>query len=480
MNRLRLQDRTFQIIFLSLIFLGIALGIYVGINGLSKELIVLALGVPFLVITVNRPWVALSLFFFLLPMEELFLRGGSNAPSTLNKLIGVYLVFLAVTSGSLKYISEVFKNKKVLCILLFGIVSLISISYSKDLTYVVKWLTKLWLLIILYFVLVMMIRDIKTLNYAFYAIILGAVISVLSPLVFGHGDIVRLHNLVRYGGLSGDQNEFAALLLAVISICIAVIFTAKKQIIKISSIVCCAILFVGFIFTYSRSGYIAFSVILLLSMFKLIIGKNRGKILAIAVPCVIIAFIAIYLTVADRILSRVESLRIVKSEQSVRSESSLHKRYQYYFKIGPEIFKAHPLFGVGFRGFIFYNPYKEISHNMFLEVVTGTGIVGLIPFVLIIFLTWRDLKRVQNISNSDGDGTYLLYYSNALELGFIANVVVGQFYTLDINKTVWLLIALSSVLVNLAAIREINPSVRTTDIPSRSGSRGSPFLITDK
>ena len=323
MNRTRLHDRTFQIIFLSIILLGIALGIYVGINGLSKTLIILALGVPFLVITVNRPWIALSLFFLLIPLEELFVIGGGNFTSTLNKLVGAYLLFLVVTSGSLKHINEVIRNKKVLLIVLFGLISILSLYVSKDPSYSIKSLIKLWLLIISYFVLVLMIRNIWTLNYALFAIITGAVISVLSPLVLGHGDIVRANNLERYGGLWGDQNEFAGMLLVIIPLCIAIIYTTGKKNLKIIFSVCTAILFAGFLLTYSRSGLIAFCVMCVAAMFKFIKGKNRLRILGVLVPCCIIGFIVIYYTIGDSIISRVETLRILESQESVRTERSL-------------------------------------------------------------------------------------------------------------------------------------------------------------
>ncbi len=432
------------------IFIGIAIGLLLGFHTFSNKLLIAGLmGIPFLVVTINRPWIAVSIFFLLIPLEELFVFKG-NITATLGKLMGAYLLFLVITSGSLKYINEALRNKKALLILLFGLVSILSVYVSKDPSFSIKYLIKLWLLIISYFVLILMIRNVRTLNYALFAIIAGAVISVLSPLVLGQGDVVSTNNVQRYGGLWGDQNEFAGMLLVLIPLCIAIIFTTGKKNLKIIFSVCTAILFAGFLLTYSRSGFIAFCVMCVVAMFKFIRGKNRLRILGVLVPCIIVGFIVIYYTIGESIISRVETLRILESRESVRTETSLNMRYYYYFELFPELFAKHPLLGVGFRGFVLNNPiYKQISHNTFIEVLTGTGLLGFIPFVFILYLTWRDIRKARDGLTSDGDSYYLVWYSNSLEMGFISFLVVGLFYSLDINKILWLTITLSSILLNI-------------------------------
>lgn len=189
-----------------------------------------------------------------------------------------------------------------------------------------------------------------------------------------------------------------------------------------------------------------------IAMLKFIQGKNRLRILGFLVPCIIVGFIVVYYTIGDSIISRVETLRILESQESVRTERSLSVRYYYYFELFPELFAKHPLLGVGFRGFVLNNPqYKQISHNTFIEVLTGTGLLGFIPFVFILYLTWRDIRKARDglTSNNDGLNLILIRYSNALEMGFISLLVVGLFYSLDINKILWLVITLSSILLNI-------------------------------
>ncbi|MEQ9620238.1 MAG: O-antigen ligase family protein [Deltaproteobacteria bacterium] len=440
-----------NILIFSILVLGSIVGIYLGFKGSYSLIIGAILGLIFLFLTITKPWIAIAAFFILIPLENLYvLEGGFT--STLTKLMGAYLIFIVIISGSLKYLHEVFKNKKVLWILLFGAVGLISVLVSKNTAQSFKFVVTLWLSIVLYVVFIMMIRNTKTLNMATLAILTGAVLSVLSPLVLGFGRVSG-YLWQRYGGLWGDQNEFAAILLVLIPISLTLFYISKNRVLKIILAFYSVVLLIGFVLTYSRGGFTAFGVMIILGLFKLVKGQNRTKILAIAIPCLIVAFIAFYYTFADEFITRMETLRVLESPESVRAESSLARRYYYYFELSPKLFIEHPILGVGYRGFQFHNIYNQITHNTFLEVLTGTGLLGFIPFIMILFLTWKELRRVEFIAQNNENQIYLTSYANALELGFLSYLVAGLFISLDIDKMMWLSITLSAVLMNITRIQ---------------------------
>jgi O-antigen ligase len=401
--------------------------------------------------------IAVAIFFLLIPLENLYVLQ-SGMTSTLTKLMGAYLAFLVVICGALKYINEVFKNKKVLWLLLYGMIALVSVLLSTNTGQSLKIVITLWLSIVLYFVLIMMIRDVKTLNLATLALLVGAVISILSPVVLGFGRASVTSGSIweRYGGLWGDQNEFAAILLVLIPISISLFFLAKTRFYKLLYAAISVIIFAGFILTYSRGGFLAFSFMIILAMFKIITGKNRARILAIAIPCIIVGLAVLYFTVADEFISRVETLRVLENRESVRTESSLNKRYYYYFELAPKLFVENPILGVGYRDFISHNIYKQVSHNTYLEVLTGTGLAGFIPFIAILFLTWKELRTLAMLVPKDEDVQYLKTYGSALELGFLAYLVAGCFISLDIDKMLWLCVSLSAVLLNITRILYVN------------------------
>lgn len=431
-----------------IVILGMVISLQMSQEGSMPITLLALLAIPAIILFIKYPWMAIAIFFMLIPLENLYVYRGSMTAST-TKLFGALLFGLLITSGSLKYISETFFNKKGIWMLIFGGTALLSIFLSNDVRLEKASLITLWLSIILYFVLIMMMRNTRTLHLATIGLIIGGVLSILSPMVLGIGSVLEEK---RYGGLWGDQNEFAAMLLVLIPLSIALFYTTKKGLVKMLLLGCSIMLIAGLALTYSRGGYLAFGVMIILAMFKFITGKNRAKILAIAIPCLIIGSVIFYYTFGNEFIARMETLRHLESRESLRGEGSLNQRFYYYFELGPKIFAEDPIFGVGFRGFILHNPRGQISHNTYIEVLTGTGLVGFIPFIIILYMTWRETRRVERYASTEGNEGYLWCYANALELGLISYLLAGMFISLDINKMTWLLVTLSAVILNISRI----------------------------
>lgn len=465
MHNTKFSGRAVQYLLISVIFLlGIVIALQIG-SGSTPFALAALVAIPALILFIKYPWMAISIFLMLVPLENLYVyKGGMTASST--KLFGALLFFLLITSGSLRYINEAFRNTKGMLVLLFGGIALLSILIANNPQSIMASVVTLWLSIISYFILVMMVRDIKTLNLATMAFIAGGVMSILHPFVLGGGsaggDILE-----RFGGLWGDQNEFAAMLLVLIPLSLVLFLNMKHRLVRLLLLGCFVILLVGLLLTYSRGGYLSFGVMIMLAMFKFVSGKNRLKILAISVPCLIIASAIFYFTFAEEFIARMETLRFLESRESVRSEGSLNLRYQYYFEIAPKMFAEHPVFGVGFRGFMQHNPYGQITHNTYLEVLTGTGILGFIPFMAILYLSWRETKRVEKYAAQREKEFYLWSYAQALELGMISYFLAGMFISLDLSKMTWILFTLTAIVFNISRLHYL------ADNPQRVASKSS-------
>jgi O-antigen ligase len=456
-----------KLIPIALISIVVLLGMIVSVQMSQQSelpLTLLALlAIPAIIIFIKYPWTAIAIFFMLIPLENLYVYRGSLTAST-TKLFGALLFALLITSGSFKYINETFTNKKGIWVLLFGGVAVLSILVSHDVRLGMSSLITLWLSIILYFILIMMMRNTRTLHLATIGLIIGGVLSILSPIVFGMGSLV---DEKRYGGLWGDQNEFAAMLLVLIPLSVALFYTTKKGFVKLLLLGCSIMLIVGLSLTYSRGGYLAFGVMIVLAMFKFITGKNRAKILAITVPCLIFGSVIFYHFFGEEFLTRMETLRHLESRESLRGEGSLNMRFHYYFELAPRIFAEDPIFGVGLRGFILHNPRNQISHNTYIEVLTGMGLVGFIPFLIILYMTWRETRKVEKYAKMEGNENYLWAYAHALELGLISYFLAGMFISLDLSKMTWLLITLSAIIFNISKIHFL------VDNQQRAASRSS-------
>ena len=138
------------------------------------------------------------------------------------------------------------------------------------------------------------------------------------------------------------------------------------------------------------------------------------------------------------------------SRDSSGIDRAIKNRYAYYFEVAPKLFIENPIFGVGIGGFSKYNPIREQNaHNTYLEILTGMGMVGFIPFIMILFLSWKELRAVQNTSKRIKALSVLNSYSTALELGFLSLLVAGLFISLDFSKILWLAVTLTTVMANI-------------------------------
>lgn len=137
--------------------------------------------------------------------------------------------------------------------------------------------------------------------------------------------------------------------------------------------------FSGFITSYTRGALLAFIIAIPFYFFK----HHKRKFFAAIVLTSIFAGL-IWISVPE-----------VRKIFLHREHSSLTRVGQW--KAAIKVFELHPFIGVGFRNFSAYsvpiktqygypNPeWEGHAHNNFLEIASGMGIVGLIPFAIWIF-----------------------------------------------------------------------------------------------
>lgn len=87
---------------------------------------------------------------------------------------------------------------------------------------------------------------------------------------------------------------------------------------------------------------------------------------------------------------------------------------------GLAVFKANPLFGVGYNDITSYTSEHLVPHNTYIHVLAELGLVGYLPFFLIIYLTILYLRRAINLGP-------LLEPNVRLVLTGIFSALVGYF-----------------------------------------------------
>ena len=100
------------------------------------------------------------------------------------------------------------------------------------------------------------------------------------------------------------------------------------------------------------------------------------------------------------------------------------------------IFVQAPLFGIGWRGFIYtFHAYSTMvqdnnAHNIYLQLLCETGVVGLVVFVYIFVLTLihsiKLAKQVELRKDIDKANAVMIVFAVMIQIFFLVEGIVGN------------------------------------------------------
>lgn len=195
-------------------------------------------------------------------------------------------------------------------------------------------------------------------------------------------------------------------------------------------------------------------------------ASSRGAQLALGVQAALMAIqkklkltvvlaIAAAVAVGYHFLPAAEKMRFAMAGKDKTSLQRLD-----YWKAGVAMIEHHPIFGVGYFNFaplysimdptrIFFGN-AQLPHNIFIQVGTDAGLVGLSIFCILIY---RNLKLASEISRSCVSSTSMRGFAPGVARGLaIATwgfVIAGQFNTVGYYPFIWINLALTVALANV-------------------------------
>jgi O-antigen ligase len=137
--------------------------------------------------------------------------------------------------------------------------------------------------------------------------------------------------------------------------------------------------------------------------------------------------------------------------------------------IGWRMVKAQPVHGIGVGQFPLSSVHyllapgaiqrsdyiittPKVAHNIYLQVLAETGIVGLVPFLLILGFSLRcALRAARKFQRAKDAGMELM--SRAVFVGLIGILTADFFASEQFSKQLWLLLGLGPALLEIATRR---------------------------
>jgi O-antigen ligase len=388
--------------------------------------------------------------------------------------IAPWVPIILFLSGLVLFLSGDFKaqpnklNKLIVC---YGLVVLLSSSFSQYPLISFSRLRVFFDWFIIYFLIVLIIKNEKR----FFIFLLSFLIYSLK--MSQHGFLSWLKRGFSYSswGVSGAPGWFQNSGEVGIQMCIYVPLA------------------IAFIFaTYrfmSKTKLLFFLLMPFTGIGTAVASSSRGALVGLAfagIRPLIIRF-RIFL-IGSIVLSVVATLTIMsipdesqkRFEEAGTDRTSLHRIDRW--NDGLDTLQKYPVLGVGFEAWSEYYPRKyqievegsKLLHNIFLQCVTELGYTGLIIFVFMILACFANTRKVRKLSHGKEDQflAIMSYGFDAALLGFIGS---GFFVTVLYYPFFWIHCALTTCLYTAAQKKFTSPSVTEVQdriVPAMRNSNG--------
>jgi O-antigen ligase len=314
------------------------------------------------------------------------------------------------------------------------------------------------------------------------ALLSGYIVSVVatsvSVLLFQSTGFVG----VRSGGLGGDPNHFASEAALALPIGVLFFYTKRSVLWRVFLAGMATLALAAIMKSLSRTAIVA-----IMTMFGLwVLRFRRFDVLRFVLPVGVLLFVGLMFASADWR----ERMTTMTSSERMNEDESIVSRFQvaeYAFRA----FGSNPVLGVGFEGFSDWAVEKrrylrhadpassrssnliysgQAIHNAYLHVMAEMGLLGLVPFLAILILTWNQYSRAFRLagrSRTDPEMAALYLYAIFLQLAFLGMLVASLFLSSLDYKSLWFVIGLSAVVLELASRRaaELRASAALQEAP---------------
>jgi len=205
-----------------------------------------------------------------------------------------------------------------------------------------------------------------------------------------------------------------------------------------------AFMSLGLVLTYSRSGLLAFFIVIVVCVWEYgIKGKRRSLVIATAV-IMLLGMCAALSTSHYR--ARVASI-VMGNVEGSGDKGSLAAR-KALLKKSLMVAIEHPLFGVGPGCFMLVDSGWVVAHNSYTELAAEAGIPALILFLMAIGAGFRNIALVRK-SQQYRDDPELKLFTQALWAGLAAYMAGACFASTEYNLYPYFMVGYTCAIVRI-------------------------------
>lgn len=417
------------------IIVAIIMGIVTGFLAVYFSLLYAAIPIGILAFSFNLPF-AIGATIFIIPFIPTMAAAG------LCILCTAILVINKSANADRKWKYGPVEFLIVLFMTIFAICSFTSFSFASSIQICILCIV----LMSFYFIIVNSVKTKKQLTSMLLAFVISALLVSLYGIVqyifkidmdkqvWLDEEMFSQIKMRAYSTLE-NPNVLGEYLLLTIPVCIAFFWSAKKALQKISFAGILTVLMVCMVLTMSRGCWLG-----LLVAATIFITFVDGRYWLFAIAALLLAPILLPQSILDRFLS-------------IGNLEDTSSSYRLFIWLGTlRMLKDFWLVGVGpgINAFNAVYPHYSLdqvpaphSHNVYLQITTETGIVGLFAFMLICFMFFKKLSvRAKEIANKNFDKIMIISIASGVAAFLFQGIFDYVFYNYRVFLIFWVILAL--------------------------------------
>ncbi len=418
---------------------------------------------------------ALALTMFFLPVEDLSFLDFGGLPVTPAKLAGLLLLIAGVVRWLVgpRTIPRSTKHLWVLAFAFSFVVSnVVAILSGLPFLSVLPYLTTDASLLLLYFLVLIIVRSRRDLDWLCGGYVTGAVVvGISAALGFGPTDDP---NTTRLGGLGGNPNGAAQDIGVALPLVLVLSSGLSPLWQRVLGLLGFGVLLATGVATLSRSFFVTLPAMWSLALLRM----RRVALLRYSLFGFLLVVISV-LTVPDTVWDRLGTLQGGRLTRDTSAMSRL-----YTSQLGVVAFIKNPVAGVGRRNFMNWanrdggGRVEFVVHNVYLTVAAEQGLLGLVPFLAIVGIAWREFGRTWRLlgvapARTDPEARRLRLRALSLQVAFLGVLIGGLFHPMLNFKMLWVLFGLSTVVFALGDSRVAQLTRATGGLAAASEKRAT-------
>ena len=281
----------------------------------------------------------------------------------------------------------------------------------------------------------------------------GGFAQVQSDFTTGTENLQGAIQQPRLAGSIGEKNRYGQIMLMLVPLGLFQLWMYRSTWARVLTLILTGLIIAGGALSFSRGAAVGFVLLVLIMVFLRYIKIYQLLILVLGVALIFWAF--------PQYGSRLSSLNVLATLASPDSGPALAGADNAVVDRASlmiaafMVFRDHPVFGVG-PGMVRYYTEAYVrqvgissvsgnyqAHDLYLGIAADAGLLGLICFLLILFIPLRDLAEARKywmISRPD-----LSYLATAFFQVLVSYMVTGLFLHLSYYRFFFLMLALAVI-----------------------------------